>query len=81
MCDVVELLEYWGDEPPAHVTLALRYLGQSKRSKAQPTQAEARSQMAEMAVLPGLASGAPLPPRLREMVQKAEALKKSHKGI
>ncbi len=30
-CDVQDLLDYWKEEPPAHVTLALRYLGPSKR--------------------------------------------------
>jgi hypothetical protein len=80
-CDVVSLLEYWAEEPPAHVTLALRYLGQGKRGSAKPIdEAQARQDMGQMGQILGQ-QPAPLPDHLKSMVRIAEQMKGVHKGI
>lgn len=47
---IFDLLKYWAEEPPTHVILALRYLGQ--RKKAQPRDA-VYAQMQEMGAMLG----------------------------
>ena len=79
--DVVSLLEYWGDEPPAHVTLALRYLGQRKRGRKLVTEQQARQQNAEIAAMPGITAAVPLPAHLKEMMRGVEEMKAKHKGL
>jgi hypothetical protein len=80
-CDIVSLLEYWAEEPPAHVTLALRYLGQGKRGSAkQIDESQARQDMGQMAQILGQ-QAVPLPDHLKTMVRFAEQMKGEHKGI
>lgn len=69
-CDIAELLAYWTEEPPTHVILALRYLGQRKSKKPESEQ-EAFNQLqqfAQLAEQPAL----PLPSHLREMAEWGE---------
>jgi hypothetical protein len=66
--NIFRLLEYWGKEPPTHVILALRYLGQHKKPT---TEDEAAGQMHQLA---GMVEQnlTPMPQHLREMAQWAE---------
>ncbi len=69
--NIFELLRYWAEEPPTHVILALRYLGQ-KRNRASISEHEARQQLHELGGV--METGTtPLPPALREMAQWADA--------
>jgi hypothetical protein len=78
--NIFGLLDYWKEEPPTHVILAMRYLGpSSKGGKKRISEEDARKDMGEMSALLGPAR--PLPPNLKEMIARAEALKKQHKGI
>jgi hypothetical protein len=70
--DVFRLLRYWAEEPPAHVILALRYLGERKSNKPK-TEAEAMGQLQGAASLMGQAA-APMPQHLREMAGWAEEM-------
>jgi hypothetical protein len=82
-CDVAELLRYWQEEPPAHVLLALRYLGASKRGKrgAPPIdEKQARSDMGQLGAMMGTPTR-PMPPHLKEMIRQAEQLRTEHKGL
>lgn len=76
---MLELLEYWQQEPPAHVLLALRYLGGAKRNSG-PTEEQAKQDMGQMTALLGK-SPQKLPDHLRRMVEEAEQLKQQHKGM
>jgi hypothetical protein len=73
------LLSYWVEEPPAHVTLALRYLGPSKKSK-QIDESQARADMGEMGLILGMPAQ-PLPANLKEMIRAAEQIKQNNKGL
>jgi hypothetical protein len=66
--NIFKLLEYWGVEPPTHVILALRYLGQHKKPTSEH---EAVGQMHQLA---GMVDQnlTPMPQHLREMAQWAE---------
>lgn len=77
---MVELLEYWADEPPAHVILAMRYLGDGKRNAKGVTEEEARSDLGQMA---GMLGQQPqkLPNHLKSMIQQAEEVKARYKGL
>ncbi|MBS1803511.1 MAG: hypothetical protein JST28_09090 [Acidobacteria bacterium] len=66
--NIFRLLEYWGEEPPTHVILALRYLGQRKPK----TEREAMEQLAGAQEMLGQGAAAPLPPHLRELAQWAD---------
>jgi hypothetical protein len=75
---IFRLLEYWSEEPPTHVILALRYLGQRK-VPAIP-EAETASNMAELAAMPGMAAQ-PVSDKTRELAAYAEeVLTKLRKG-
>jgi hypothetical protein len=65
--DVAELLAYWAEEPPAHVILALRYLGErkAKQPKSEQEAFDQLHQFAQLAEQPAL----PLPSHLREMAE------------
>ena len=79
--DIAELLGYWRDEPPAHVLLALRYLGPSKNARrAAVDEDQARDDMAALGGMMGK-QAQPLPPHLKDLVRSAELMKKQHKGI
>jgi hypothetical protein len=67
--NIFRLLEYWGEEPPTHVILALRYLGQRK-AKDRTMKRWSNSPLAQEML--GQGAVAPLPPHLREMAQWAE---------
>lgn len=69
-CDIFALLDYWAEEPPAHVLLALRYFGERKR-KAPRTEDEARSQLHGLQQMMGRGAQ-PLPPQVRAMAEWAE---------
>ena len=77
--DVADLLEYWIEEPPEHVILALRYLGPGKRGK-KIDEAQARKDMGEMSRIMG-APAQPLPANLKEMIRSAEQLKQKNRGL
>jgi hypothetical protein len=77
--NVFELLNYWREEPPTHVILALRYLGPSRGGKKRFSEEDARKDMGEMARILGPAR--PLPLNLKQMIQQAEQLKQQHKGM
>jgi hypothetical protein len=66
--NIFRLLDYWGEEPPTHVILALRYLGQRKPK----TEQEAMDQLAGAQEMLGQGAVAPLPAHLREMAQWAD---------
>jgi len=74
----MELLAYWAEEPPAHVTLALRYLGPRKRGKV-IDEDQARQELAQIGQIVGKQART-LPAHLREMVRGAELLKRQRKG-
>ena len=81
--DIFALVDYWADEPPAHVILGWRYLGDKSgpgAKKAGPTQAEALKDMGQLAQMLGQPAR-PLPPHLKQLIDQAEALKKAHKGV
>ena len=75
--NIFELLRYWADEPPAHVILALRYLGERKRKPASARQA--REQLGEAASLMG-ARVAPVSEKTRELVAYAEEMQAKLRG-
>lgn len=77
---ILELLDYWTEEPPTHVILAMRYLGESRGRKKQPSEEEARR---DMGALAGMLGQQPrkLPPELKQMIRNAEQLKHQHKGL
>ncbi len=78
---MAELLAYWADEPPAHVILALRYLGPSKRGgKMQIDEERARKDFGDMARVMGK-QPARLPEHLKALVRSAEQIKQQKKGI
>jgi len=68
---IFALLRYWAEEPPAHVTLALRYLGERKRKPASAR--AAREQLGEAANLMG-ARIAPVSEKTRELVAHVEEM-------
>jgi hypothetical protein len=79
MINIARLLRYWQEEPPTHVMLALRYLGERKkpgRDSGNPavTEKQAEAQMHETAAMMGGVGSAP--EGFAEMVQWAEAHKK-----
>lgn len=76
-CDVKDLLEYWDKEPPAHVLLAMKWLGSDKRE--QKTEEEMRNEMAQLGEFMGPAQ--PMPEYLKELIRKAEQMKKDHGGF
>ncbi|HVJ09264.1 MAG TPA: hypothetical protein VM554_12860 [Acidisarcina sp.] len=68
--NIFELLDYWIEEPPTHVILALRYLGERKRQPVSEDQA--RDQLLAVQQMgPGFAQQS-MPPELREMAQWAD---------
>lgn len=79
--NIFNLLEYWIEEPPAHVTLALRYLGERKKKPV--TEKQAQDQLFAVQQLgPGFESK-PMPQHLRDMAnwaeeQKAKLKKRKH---
>lgn len=82
LCDLLDLLDYWQDTPPAHVVLAARYMVRSGRtgrreSAPEPHQTEDEA-MGEFNALGGmLGVGAkPMPAHLREMAEWAEQMTK-----
>jgi len=79
-CDVLDLLTYWAEEPPAHVILALRYLGAGKRGK-HVDEAQSRKDLGEMQQLPGMGPAGLMPANLKEMIRAAEQLRQEHKGL
>ena len=78
-CDVKELLDYWEEEPPPHVLLALRYLGQGQRRGGQ-SEDDLRKDLGEVAHMMGTAPQ-PLPAHLKAMILQVEQTKKEHKGL
>ena len=62
-CDVIDLLEYWAEEPPAHRLLAMRYLGPSKRAQGGASSPRSTAVDAETAVsqIPLLAQALHMP--------------------
>jgi hypothetical protein len=73
-CDIADLLVYWAEEPPTHVILALRYLGQRKKPTSENQALEQLAQAAGLMQDAGVMAGAPqpMPPHLREMAEWAE---------
>ena len=79
--NIFALLDYWREEPPTHVILAMRYLGPSKgKKKPQVTEEDARRDMGEMARMLGQ-TARPLPADLKQMIRQAEQIKQQHKGM
>lgn len=77
--NIFKLLKYWVEEPPTHVILALRYLGQ-KTAKPAISEEQAQQQMADMSQMLGKQARA-LPPNLAELIRDAEQIKQQHKGL
>ena len=69
--ELTELLGYWSEEPPTHVLLALRYLGERKKKPAQTDEKFAQDGL-ELQRMLGTAAK-PMPPHVREMAEWAEA--------
>jgi hypothetical protein len=68
--NIFQLLEYWKEEPPAHVTLALKYLGPHK--KQQPVQNESTSdEFGQLSMTMGMPVQ-PVSQRTRDLVAYAE---------
>ena len=65
---ILDLLRYWAEEPPTHVLLALRYLGERKKPKAK-SEEQMREQMRGLG--PMMGSARPMPAHLREMAEWA----------
>jgi hypothetical protein len=78
-CDIADLLKYWQEEPPAHVLLALRYLGANKRGK-QVNPETARQQLSDLSQFLGQPAR-PLPAQLKGLIRDAERMKSEHKGM
>ena len=74
--NIFNLLEYWLDEPPAHVILALRYLGERKKRSRQPAQSEQEFQrnMGELCGMLGR-QAQPVSQQTRDLVAYAEEMK------
>jgi hypothetical protein len=74
--NIFSLLEYWGDEPPTHVILALRYLGERKKRSKQPVQSKQEFQrnMGELCGMLGR-QAQPVSQRTRDLVAYAEEMK------
>lgn len=64
MGDIVDLFEYWQDEPPAHAILAARYL--DRKQKRSATAPETESQMFELQKMMDTRMQ-PMPAHLKEM--------------
>ena len=78
--NILGLLDYWKEEPPTHVILAMRYLGPSEGSKQKRiSEEDARKDMGEMSK--SLGPVRPLPPNLKQMIELAEQMKQQHKGM
>lgn len=76
--NIFRLLEYWIEEPPAHVILALRYLGERK-TKQPKSEQEAFDQLRQFAQLADQPAS-PLPAHLREMAEWGDAQQAKLKG-
>jgi hypothetical protein len=74
--NIFHLLEYWLDEPPAHMILALRYLGERKKQSKQPAQSEQEFQqnMGELCGMLGR-QAQPVSQKTRDLVAYAEEMK------
>jgi len=73
MINIAQLLTYWGEEPPTHVILALKYLGERK-SKGPKNEGVARDQIREAAGMLGQ-NVQPVSQRTRDLVAYAEEVK------
>jgi hypothetical protein len=71
-------MEYWAEEPPTHVILALRYLGERKTNKPK-SEHEALDQLRQFAQLTEQPAS-PLPSHLRELAEWGEAQQAKLKG-
>lgn len=67
--NIFQLLEYWKEEPPAHVTLALKYLGPRKK-QAEPSESAA-DQFGQLSMTLGMPVQ-PVSQRTRDLVAYAE---------
>lgn len=76
--NIFDLLKYWQEEPPTHVILALRYLGQKK--KANPSKDQVISQMHELAAMTGQQLVREAPEGFIDAMQWAERMKDKVKG-
>jgi hypothetical protein len=74
--NIFSLLEYWDDEPPTHVILALRYLGERKKQNKQPVQSEQEFQrnIGELCGMLGR-QAQPVSQQARDLVAYAEEMK------
>jgi hypothetical protein len=74
--NVFSLLDYWTDEPPTHVILALRYLGERKKQSKSPVQSEQEFQqnMGELCGILGR-QAQPVSQKTRDLVAYAEEMK------
>ena len=77
--DVLGLLGYWAETPPAHVILAARYLNRGQRSRREndpaPPPAPRDAEQHEMVALGGfLGSPQPLKPHHRHILDWAETI-------
>ncbi len=79
--NIFNLLEYWINEPPAHVILALRYLGERKKKTKQVAQSEQefRLNMGELCGMLGR-QAQPVSQKTRELVAYAEEMKARMQG-
>jgi hypothetical protein len=74
LCDVLDLVDYWGENPPTHIILAARYLDRGAKRPAKRSESDVRSDMAQLGTMLGPA--APVPAHLREMAQWASKIVK-----
>lgn len=78
MASIAELLDYWRSEPPTHVMLAEFFEVKSQRRSA-PTEEATRKALTEASGIFGPAQA--LPSHLKQMIEMAEEMKRTHKGL
>jgi hypothetical protein len=78
MVAIAELMDYWRSEPPTHVLVA-EFLGVKSKRRAQATEEETRNALSEVSGLLGPPQA--LPPQMKQMIQMAEEMKRTHKGL
>jgi hypothetical protein len=78
MVAIAELMDYWRSEPPTHVLVA-EFLGVKSKRRSAPTEEDTRKALTEVSGFFGPAQA--LPPEMKRMIQMAEEMKRTHKGL
>jgi len=83
LCDVLDLLAYWSDNPPVHVILAARYLKRDGRQAGRRHEplADERGNEAAFDQLGGLMGRAqPMAPYAAQLLDQADAMLRMKKS-